>query len=65
MEPESKKTEEKITNLFEDMNPHIHNQESYEKMIQNSDKLKVETKKELKKNNSTNFMGNLFLIGLI
>lgn len=26
--------EEKIVNLFEDMNPHKHNEESYQKMIQ-------------------------------
>lgn len=25
--------EEKIVNLFEDMNPHKHNEESYQKMI--------------------------------
>lgn len=30
---EEKNQEEKITNLFEDMNPHKHNEESYQKML--------------------------------
>ena len=44
MEKEIKKSddssEEKIVNLCEDMNPHVHDQESYEKMktLQDSQK---------------------------
>jgi len=30
----NEQSEEKIVNLFEDMNPHKHNEESYQKMIQ-------------------------------
>ena len=29
-----KQEESKIVNLFEDMNPHTHNQASYDKMVQ-------------------------------
>jgi hypothetical protein len=41
-EKEDKKTEEtgKIVNLCEDMNPHIHDEESYQKMLKEQESIK-------------------------
>jgi len=38
----NEQSEEKIVNLFEDMNPHKHNEESYQKMIQEQEANKTQ-----------------------